>query len=102
MFRKTIAALKVRYRSIHFRRALDLSEKMNFSDINKVKVLSAMPAVQRIWDILRTSVITSCWRHAGLLAIALLLGLEHSSVCSQKRYVNTAPPRSIGAQGYID
>lgn len=61
-----IAALKLRYKSMHMERALENSD-VNVKNIYKVDVLTAMRWFKRAWLELPAAVIHNCWRHTGLI-----------------------------------
>lgn len=99
-----IDEVKFRYRTFQLERAIDLTEKMWFSDIYKVDVFLAVQAFQRIWNTLPTNVITKCCRHVVLFGGGDTLGpaaeVESSQVVD-RRELQHLNYRS-GSQDYTD
>ena len=62
-----IASVTTRYRKYQYGRALDCLDASE-SNIYKLDRLTAMRAIQNIWDKLPASVIAKCWNHTGLIA----------------------------------
>lgn len=46
-----------------------MTEEMESPDIFKVFFLTAMRALQRILNLLPAAVVSSCWKHTGLIGV---------------------------------
>lgn len=61
-----IAAMKMQYRKFHLERALDLLDESE-KHVYAVDMLTAVRAMNKVWEDLQPEIIHSCWVHTKLL-----------------------------------